>query len=63
MKTENKYTTLSIPFFVKDQFLKLNSDWNIKNPSKRKTKEEFMMFLINNFKQSIKDSEKKSENN
>lgn len=51
------YTSLSIPFQLKDEFTKLNIDWNIKNPTQRKTKEEFMKLLINSFKE--KESKKK----
>jgi hypothetical protein len=44
-----KYTSLSLPFKVKDKFVKLNIDWNMKYPNQRKTKEEFMELILNAF--------------
>jgi len=58
MKTKtNKYgyTSLAILPGDKDNFTKLNIDWNIKNPTKRKRKSEFFILLINIFKKYIKD--------
>lgn len=52
METQNKYTTLSIPFYVKDEFMELNLAWNKKNPTQRKTKEKFMIMLMNKFKEN-----------
>ena len=49
---ENKYTSLSVKREDKDLFLQLNIDWNIKNPTMRKTKEEFFRMMINMFKEN-----------
>lgn len=57
---EEEYTTISIPRKVKDNFLKLNIDWNIKNPTKRKTKHEFFEMILNLAKEKIKEDMKEN---
>lgn len=49
-----QYTTISIPVEVKDKFLKLNVDWNMRNKKERKTKEEFFELVLNRFEENLK---------
>ncbi len=48
------FKTLNIREEDKDLFIKLNSDWNILNPTMRKNKEEFFRMMMNKFKEQLK---------
>lgn len=60
MKKENKqYASIGVLRQDKDLFDKLNSDWNILNPTMRKRKEEFFRMILNKFREQLKQRESK----
>lgn len=54
-----KYKTISVKTEDRDLFVKLNSDWNILNPTMRKNREEFFKMMMNKFREQLKKEVKK----